>query len=894
MNADKTMEKNLLQFESAANPTTHLTPESIASFSINAVLLFHLFSRNSQFWRSFLHIKMGTQSFFMSSSALFTPASQYHAAGFRPLLLMSYSRSKSMRFHTNISSGFHPELPFPQQRMSFISNACQNPISLFLEDASKVSKETNGAIDEHIARIKKLFSDARRRQTSVSAYDTAWLAMVPSLNNGQEPQFPQCLSWIIENQLPDGSWGVPDINFIKDRLCHTLACTVALKVWNAANEHVERGLRFIKENIGRIDSENEHTPIGFQNIFSALLEDARGFGLELPFDSPPIKCMLIEREENLQRKTIDLMHYYDSALLYTVEGFHKMVDWNEVLNHQNKDGSLSNSPSATACALMHTGNIKYLEYLNSMLQNLGNRVPSVYPIHFSASLSMIDRLERLGISRYVKDDIMDALDYVYRYWKEIETITEGEESALDIASSAIAFRLLRLHGYDVSPDVFYHFQKDGNFLYSVQQSGQAVRAMLTLYRASQVMFPGESILKEAKAFSKNFLEQRKANSTICDQNIITKDLPGEVVEYALRFPWCASLERLESRRYIKQYGVDDIWIGKTSYILPCVSNEFFLALAKEDYNLCQAIQQKELQELERWFEDGMFSNLKFARQKLVYCYFSVAATLFEPEMSAARMVWAKNGVLTTVIDDFFDVGGSIEELRSFLEAFRRWDQGAEDYLSNSAQILFSALYNSINQIAEQAYVLQGRDVSKHLREIWYRLLNSMMKEAEWAKSGYTPSLQEYMANAQPSIALEPIVLPTLYFVGAKISEEIICHPDYGNIIKLVNICGRLLNDIQGYMREANEGKLNSVILYMKENSGTTPEDAIVHVRKIIDDSMQTLLREVLRPSLVPRGCKQLHWNMVRVLQLFYLKSDGFTSPTEMLEHINAVILDPIL
>ena len=60
-------------------------------------------------------------------------------------------------------------------------------------------------------------------------------------------------------------------------------------------------------------------------------------------------------------------------------------------------------------------------------------------------------------------------------------------------------------------------------------------------------------------------------------------------------------------------------------------------------------------------------KLKFARQKSAYCYFSAAATLFSPELSDARMSWAKNGVLTTVIDDFFDIGGSIEELENLIQ-----------------------------------------------------------------------------------------------------------------------------------------------------------------------------------------------------------------------------------
>ena len=65
--------------------------------------------------------------------------------------------------------------------------------------------------------------------------------------------------------------------------------------------------------------------------------------------------------------------------------------------------------------------------------------------------------------------------------------------------------------------------------------------------------------------------------------------------------------------------------------------------------------------LHRWLIESKLHQLSFSRQKLGYCYFFAAATLFSPELADARLSWAKNGVLTTVVDDFFDVGSSEEE-----------------------------------------------------------------------------------------------------------------------------------------------------------------------------------------------------------------------------------------
>lgn len=74
----------------------------------------------------------------------------------------------------------------------------------------------------------------------------------------------------------------------------------------------------------------------------------------------------------------------------------------------------------------------------------------------------------------------------------------------------------------------------------------------------------------------------------------------------------------------------------------------------------------------RWIEENRLDKLNFARQKLAYCYFSAAATLFPPELSDARISWAKNGVLTTVVDDFFDIGGSEGELVNLIQLVEKY------------------------------------------------------------------------------------------------------------------------------------------------------------------------------------------------------------------------------
>jgi ent-kaurene synthase len=79
---------------------------------------------------------------------------------------------------------------------------------------------------------------------SVSSYDTAWVAMVPSPHSVKEPFFPECVNWLLDNQLHDGSWGPLNLHplLTKDALLSTLACILALKRWSVGEEQINKGM----------------------------------------------------------------------------------------------------------------------------------------------------------------------------------------------------------------------------------------------------------------------------------------------------------------------------------------------------------------------------------------------------------------------------------------------------------------------------------------------------------------------------------------------------------------------------------------------------------------------------------------------------------------------------
>jgi ent-copalyl diphosphate synthase len=93
--------------------------------------------------------------------------------------------------------------------------------------------------------IKSILSSLEDGETNISAYDTAWVALVEDVEVRGTPQFPSSLEWIVKNQLQDGSWGDSQLFLTHDRILSTLACVIALRTWNMHPEKCDKGNIYI-------------------------------------------------------------------------------------------------------------------------------------------------------------------------------------------------------------------------------------------------------------------------------------------------------------------------------------------------------------------------------------------------------------------------------------------------------------------------------------------------------------------------------------------------------------------------------------------------------------------------------------------------------------------------
>ncbi|TVU15795.1 hypothetical protein EJB05_39333, partial [Eragrostis curvula] len=702
-----------------------------------------------------------------------------------------------------------------------------------------------------------------------SSYDTAWVAMVPAPGYlARAPRFPRCVDWILQNQHGDGSWGGPDNALGKDALSSTMACVLALATWDVGHEHVRKGLRFIGDNLSLVTADRCDTPVGFDIIFPGMVVLGIGMGLELPLSEADVDAALRLREVEMRRfsmhtaiadrttttwfSSLRVIDCYRCAgttasgrkafMAYVAEGLGNLQDWDQVMMYQRKNGSLFNSPSTTAAAAIHNYNDRALDYLDALIGKFGSSVPTAYPLHTYSALCMVDTLEKMGISNGFASEINSILDMAYRSW-----LDDDEEIILDMETCAVAFRLLRMHGYNIPTDPLAQFSEESSFHDSIQgYQLDDTKSLLELYRASQVrIYEEELVLENIGSWSGKLLKQQ-----LCSNKI------SRSVEHALKFPFHATLERLEHKRSIESFRTESYRMLKSAYCCASNANEDILALAAHEFRSSQSVYQDELEYINRHPElragDG--------RGRLV----------------RRRGIKRENENLATLID--------------------RWDaHGEVGFCSERVEIVFRAVYETSKQIGAKAAAVQNRSVIHHIAELWADAARAMLTEAEWRRTGHVPSMEEYLRVAEVSFALGTIVPASVYFVGPEeLPEAVVRADEYSALLRRTNLVGRLLNDLRTYGKESGQGKPNAVALLLQQHGVEYVAAAEAEVRKAIEAERRELLRLVVAErGAVPRPCRQVFWNMCKVMSLFYLETDGYLSPDEMMGAADAVLHQPL-
>jgi hypothetical protein len=321
--------------------------------------------------------------------------------------------------------------------------------------------------DSLIQKVKDLLNNLQDGDISPSAYDTAWVARIPDRNDPKKPMFPECLQWVKDHQLADGSWGTEEIEYFHDRVICTLSCIVALKTWDTSDEQVSKGEEYLSKNLENL-SQDAYETCGFELVFPSLINQAKKLGLRLPYLSSIIEKYILMRAKKLEKIPWETIYKYKSTISYSIEFLEgeENIDYDKLIIHREEDGSYGCSPASTAFILMHKEDDKAVEYLTRTLKLEDGSLPNVYTPDVFEKSWLIDNIIDLGLEDVFKKEVaphVKELDRIWKYRGEAGFTFSRWFPTSDIDGTSVGLRVLNHFGYKKSPEIFKKFRDDNGF-----------------------------------------------------------------------------------------------------------------------------------------------------------------------------------------------------------------------------------------------------------------------------------------------------------------------------------------------------------------------------------------------------------------------------------------------
>ncbi|XP_062028610.1 tricyclene synthase EBOS, chloroplastic-like [Rosa rugosa] len=495
------------------------------------------------------------------------------------------------------------------------------------------------------------------------------------------------------------------------------------------------------------------------------------------------------------------------------------------------------------------------------------------------TLELIDDIQRLGLGHRFEASIKETLD---RVLKNLDQITDEDTPNLHL--TALSFRLLRHHRFQVSQDVFKIFMDcDGSFKDCLCKD---VKGMLSLYEASFLGIEGETLLDEALAFTSMHLKNLSRLHVTQDKGVL------EQVSHALEMPLHHRMQRLEARWYIEAY-------SKKAY-----ANQVLLEFAKLDYNVVQQTYQRDFKDISRWWKDtGLAKKLSFNRDRLMELFFWSVGIVSEPQFSDVRNGITKVSALITTIDDVYDVYGTLDELELFTSVVERWDVNVVEILSDyQLKLCFLALYNTVNEMTYETLKEQGVNVLPYLTKAWADMCKSWLTEAEWCHNKYTPTFEEYLANAWISVSGVVILVHTYFLLNQNISDEALkCLENHHDLLRWPSVIFRLSNDLVTSKAELERGETATSISCIKRGGVVFDEEsAHKYISNLIESSWKKMNKDGLifgansASSPFTKEFVAAAIDLARIAQCIYQYGDGIGAPDKRVKNrILAVIVQPV-
>nr|QCQ18308.1 putative sesquiterpene synthase [Cannabis sativa] len=523
----------------------------------------------------------------------------------------------------------------------------------------------------------------------------------------------------------------------------------------------------------------------------------------------------------------------------------------------------------------------YMEYTRNIreMKNVMNSIilaDDDYRERSIEALNLVNAVLRVGIDYHVQDEIKSILEREHIIFSDhISNQYFNNINQDHLYEVSLRFRLLRQGGYDVSPDVFNELMKDkkGNFNVLVEEDREGLRE---LFEASQVRIEGEEVLEEAEVFSGGHLKEWA--------NLHRHTSEARSIQLTLDQPCHKSLARVTSPNFLDSFSANTTTIDQGWTWMTLLNK-----LVTMDFKIVQSIHQREIVLVSKWWKElGLAEELKFARDQPLKWYLWTVASLPDPSLSEERIELTKPISLVYIIDDIFDVYGTLDELTLFTDAVNNWE--IKEQLPDYLKICFKALDDITNKISYVVYRKHGWNPIDSLRKSWGKLCNAFLLEAEWFGCGKLPNEEEYLKNAIVSSGVHVVLVHMFFLLGEGISMEAVNLLD--NIPGLVSSTAailRLWDDLGSAKDENQNGHDGSYVeCYMKRHKECSMGEAREQVIRMIKNEWERLNKECFSSKHFPMCFRKGCLNAARMVPVMYDYDDHHRLPG-LQNYINSLL-----